>query len=350
MARPQSCDRHAHGDSDPYCNAHEYHNADRHSYGDGDANLDTGERRHTDPYAHRDRIPNRNAHEYYDADYHTYRDGDANLDADTHRHTDEHAYRDSNANSDADGHRHADTHANCDCYEDGDADCNCHCVNDSDEHNNRRAVTNRDRNVDADSQHDTRADRHSNCHADTYSHCATRRAPECLPAVDSQGELAAMDSEELRTLADLIRDQRTAALGTLRNGAPFVSMVLYATAPDFSEFYIHTSKLAQHTRDILADARVSLMIAETDLGDRDPQTLARVSVMGESALLAEDDPGYAAGRAAYLEKHPQTAFLFGFADFAMYRLPVESARYVAGFAKAYNLKVAQFREASLVQS
>jgi hypothetical protein len=66
-----------------------------------------------------------------------------------------------------------------------------------------------------------------------------------------------MDDETLQLLAALIRGRRIAALGTLRQGAPFVSMVPYAPAADFSAFYLHMSRLAYHTQDILKDAQVS---------------------------------------------------------------------------------------------
>jgi putative heme iron utilization protein len=155
-----------------------------------------------------------------------------------------------------------------------------------------------------------------------------------------------MDDDSRQTLARLIRAQRVAALGTLRDGAPLVSMVLFAAAADFSEFYIHTSRLAHHTQDMLRDPRAGLMIAETDDGRRDPQTLARVSVTGEAARLPPEDPDYEAAKAAYLVKHPQTAFTFGFADFDLYRIRPASARYVAGFAKAFNLTPASLRKAA----
>ncbi len=63
-------------------------------------------------------------------------------------------------------------------------------------------------------------------------------------------------------MAHLLRERRTAALGTLRTGAPFVSMVPYAIAADGSGFVVHVSKLAAHTKDMLADARVSLLVAD----------------------------------------------------------------------------------------
>jgi putative heme iron utilization protein len=155
-----------------------------------------------------------------------------------------------------------------------------------------------------------------------------------------------MDAASLHLLAQLIGAQRVASLGTLREGTPFVSMVLYAPAPDFRACYIHTSRLAYHTQDILRDPRVSLMIAETDDGTRDPQTLARVSIQGEAHMVPPDDPTYGASREIYLSRFPQSEMTFGFGDFAIYRIKVERARYVAGFARAFNLKPAHFEQAA----
>jgi len=102
-----------------------------------------------------------------------------------------------------------------------------------------------------------------------------------------------LDDESTQLLAQLIRTQRVASLGTLRDGSPFVSMVLYAPAEDFRTYYIHTSRLAYHTQDILRDPRVSLMIAEADDGTRDPQTLARVSILGSAGIVSEEEADYA---------------------------------------------------------
>jgi heme oxygenase (biliverdin-IX-beta and delta-forming) len=155
-----------------------------------------------------------------------------------------------------------------------------------------------------------------------------------------------MDDASLQQLAQLIGAQRVASLGTLREGSPFVSMVLYAPAPDFRAYYIHTSRLAYHTQDILRDPRVSLMIAETDEGTRDPQTLARVSIQGEAHMVPPDDLTYATARDVYLSRFPQSEMTFGFADFALYCITIERARYVAGFARAFNLKPAHFEQAA----
>lgn len=155
-----------------------------------------------------------------------------------------------------------------------------------------------------------------------------------------------MDDESRQTLLRLMSTQRTASLGTLHNGSPFVSLVLFAPAPGWCEFSIHISRLAHHTQDLMSDPRASLMIAEADLGEKDPQTLARISLSGAAHPIPVDDPGYAAARQGYLERFPQAAFNFTRADFSLYRFTATGARYVADFGKIYNLKPGDLRLAA----
>lgn len=153
-----------------------------------------------------------------------------------------------------------------------------------------------------------------------------------------------MDADSKAKLIDLLRRARLGALGTLRSdGGPLVSQVLFAAAPDFSGCYLFISSLAQHTQDILNDPRVSLMIAQADDGLVDPQTLARVSLRGEARVVPHDQPEYVPARTAYLEKFPQAAMIFQLGDFALYRIEIKSARYVAGFGKTFNLLAADLR-------
>ena len=73
-----------------------------------------------------------------------------------------------------------------------------------------------------------------------------------------------MDSQTDAILFHLLTAQRIASLGTLRGGIPNVSMVLFAASPDFQHFYLHMSRLAQHTQDLLSDPRAGLMVSEPD--------------------------------------------------------------------------------------
>ena len=146
-----------------------------------------------------------------------------------------------------------------------------------------------------------------------------------------------MDANLEKSLAEIIRSSRIAGLGTLRDGAPLVSLVAYLPEDDFSAFYIHVSQLAQHTRGMQADPRVGLLISESDDGRADPQTLARISILGEAEQVEKDDVSYPKIQTRYISRFPQSAPLFGFGDFGLWRVFPKSARFVAGFAQAFNL-------------
>lgn len=146
-----------------------------------------------------------------------------------------------------------------------------------------------------------------------------------------------MDAETTQKLAQLVRSRRTAALGTLHEGAPFVSMVPYAIAEDGAGFLIHVSRLAAHTRDMIADARVSLLVAQAEGGDTSPLALPRVSVQGEAQAISRDGAEQAAYGAAYLARFPDAEPMFAFADFSLFLIRPVSARFVAGFGQAHSL-------------
>jgi putative heme iron utilization protein len=156
-----------------------------------------------------------------------------------------------------------------------------------------------------------------------------------------------MQTEDRAALRALVYGRRQAALGTLDAGAPFVSMVLYALEPRAGAApapLIHVSRLSPHTRQLLADPRASLLIALPDVGDGDPQALARVTVQCLARPLQPDEAGYAEARGAYLVRLPQQEYLFSFPDFVLLRLEPLEARYIGGFAKAFSLSAQQLAE------
>ncbi|MFC1748196.1 HugZ family protein [Pseudomonadota bacterium] len=137
-------------------------------------------------------------------------------------------------------------------------------------------------------------------------------------------------------LKSLICQQRWAALGTLVQGRSSVSWVAYAIARDGS-LLLHLSRLAQHTRSMLADASISLSVSETDDGQCDPQTLARVTLEGDIEVLERDDGAYSQAKKDYLERLPNAEMLFGFEDFSLFRFTPTSAHYVEGFGSTHRL-------------
>jgi putative heme iron utilization protein len=146
-----------------------------------------------------------------------------------------------------------------------------------------------------------------------------------------------MDEQSEHTLARLIFDTRIAALGTIHDGEPNLAMVAVAVESDFSSFYIHVSKLGKHTTDMEKDAHVSLLLTEPDDRRADPQTLARASIRGTSEMLPRGTPDYPRAREIYLKRFPEAEQLFSLGDFNIWRITPTGGRFVAGFARAFNL-------------
>jgi putative heme iron utilization protein len=130
----------------------------------------------------------------------------------------------------------------------------------------------------------------------------------------------------------LLREGRSGALATLMaaSGDPYCSLVNIATAADGSPLLL-ISRLAVHTKNILNDPRVSLMIDERKPGD--PLEGARVMLMGTAAATADEDV-----RRRYLARQPEAEMFAGFADFAFYRVALKGAHLVAGFGRIVDLK------------
>jgi len=130
----------------------------------------------------------------------------------------------------------------------------------------------------------------------------------------------------------LLREGRSGALATLMPGSgdPYCSLVNVATAADGAPLLL-ISRLAVHTKNILADPRVSLMIDERKEGD--PLQGARVMLLGTAA--ATEDPDV---RRRYLDRQPEAEMFAGFGDFAFYRLMLKGAHLVAGFGRIVDLK------------
>jgi hypothetical protein len=145
-----------------------------------------------------------------------------------------------------------------------------------------------------------------------------------------------MNSELTVVLQQLIHGKMIAALGTLHQGAPFVSMVTYAIARDGS-FILHVSRLAAHTRDMLDNPDVSLLITESEASGKMPQALARVTVQGRAEMLDRDFEKNTDAREIYLSRFPDVAPLFEFADFNIFIIKPVSARVIAGFGQAITI-------------
>jgi putative heme iron utilization protein len=139
-----------------------------------------------------------------------------------------------------------------------------------------------------------------------------------------------MTQDMSRAVRDLVRGLDRAALATALpvGGAawPYASLVLAAVDHDLSPILL-LSDLAEHTKAIAGDDRVSLLFDGTHGLDQ-PLTGPRVTLVGRA--VRTDDPRL--GR-RFLARHPDAEIYAGFRDFRFYRVAVERAHLVAGFGK-----------------
>jgi putative heme iron utilization protein len=131
---------------------------------------------------------------------------------------------------------------------------------------------------------------------------------------------------------DLIRRCDRASLATALPGTageaawPYASLVLVAVDHDLSPILL-ISTLAEHTKAIAADPRVSLLFDGTG-GLAQPLTGPRVTLLGQA--VRTDDERL---KQRFLRRHPDAAMYAGFRDFGFYRVALERTHLVGGFGK-----------------
>lgn len=141
------------------------------------------------------------------------------------------------------------------------------------------------------------------------------------------------DVKPARLTRSLLARSRQGALATLmrESGDPYCSLVNVASLPDGSPILL-ISRLAVHTKNILADPRVSLMLDERAPGD--PLEGARIMLAG-AAEEAKDDAELLKRR--YLAAHPSAEDFVGFKDFSFFRIVPKGVHLVAGFGRIVDL-------------
>ena len=132
----------------------------------------------------------------------------------------------------------------------------------------------------------------------------------------------------------LVRRARAACLSTALksgDGWPYGSLVSVAFDYDLNPLMLF-STLSDHTRNLAVDSRASLLFEETSRL-KNPQTGPRITVTGRIKKTTQDRH-----RRRFLARHPEAALYAGFGDFNFFRMQIDRAHFVGGFAKAAWLK------------
>ncbi|MEP3197286.1 MAG: pyridoxamine 5'-phosphate oxidase family protein [Lentilitoribacter sp.] len=149
-------------------------------------------------------------------------------------------------------------------------------------------------------------------------------------------------NDEARELAkQLIRTARFGALAVNSGnpGFPSVSRTLVGLDTDGAPLIL-VSELSIHTKAIIADNRVSILLGEPGKGD--PVAHPRISIACKANWIERSDPRFKNLRARFISRHPKAALYVDFADFRFYRLEPIAADLNGGFGKAFALSPDDF--------
>lgn len=154
----------------------------------------------------------------------------------------------------------------------------------------------------------------------------TMRQPGGDPVTGQPG-----DFEPIKLAKALLRETGTGSLATsdAETGHPFCSLTSVATAEDGAPVML-VSRLSAHTINLLADPRVSLLLARAGKGD----ALAHPRLTITGRAVPEPSPP---ARTRFLARHPKAELYSDFPDFLMVRLEPEGAHLNGGFARAARL-------------
>jgi putative heme iron utilization protein len=166
-------------------------------------------------------------------------------------------------------------------------------------------------------------------------HFGTPETPAAPPAPEPTY------AERARTLMERARTGTLSTLSRRHPGHPFGSLMPYAVEESGRPLFL-ISTLAMHTRNLEADPRASLFVAESTAAE-DPLAVGRVTVMGSAGRVPS--PEVAGARAAYLERHPNASNWVDFEDFSFWRLEILDVYWVGGFGAMDWLEVRDYAAA-----
>lgn len=149
----------------------------------------------------------------------------------------------------------------------------------------------------------------------------------------NHGSIAGPAGSDAELARDLIARSRLATLSTIAlrpAGFPYGSLVAHAVDERGRPLFL-LSALAEHTKNLAACARASLLVVET--GSTNIVTAPRVTLVGTCRRV--DASEHDAVHAHYVAAHPESASWF--ADslhaYALYRLEPQDLRVIVGFGR-----------------
>jgi putative heme iron utilization protein len=138
--------------------------------------------------------------------------------------------------------------------------------------------------------------------------------------------------EQVHAARQLLNHQGVGVLSTHSvdvAGYPFGSVTPYAINYD-GEPILLISEVAQHTRNIKHNNRVSLTVFDRRADD--PQAASRLTWIGDAEKVGASDKS---AQQRYLQYYPSSRSYFDTHDFSFYLIRLRRARFIGGFGQIY---------------
>ncbi len=139
-------------------------------------------------------------------------------------------------------------------------------------------------------------------------------------------------------MQELISAQRTLHLATRApSGEPEASYAPFV-ADEAGRFYIFVSRLSRHTRNLLEQPGLSILLIEPEAEAQQIFARKRLSYHCVAEVIARDDPEWAARLDEFEARFGAIIdMLRSLDDFVMFRLVPEYGSFVKGFGQAYTI-------------
>src|SRR6476646_893255 len=148
--------------------------------------------------------------------------------------------------------------------------------------------------------------------------------------------------DKVRAARELLCGNSFGVLSTISldvPGYPFGSVTPYCLDEN-GQLIIYISNIAQHTRNIMADPRLSLTVVE-DADSDDVQARGRVTCIANGRQV-DESPENAGVSARYFRYFPSSRQYDRTHDFTFFRLELVRIRFIGGFGQIFWLDPAEF--------
>jgi uncharacterized pyridoxamine 5'-phosphate oxidase family protein len=146
-----------------------------------------------------------------------------------------------------------------------------------------------------------------------------------------------LTNEDSRTLLqELLAAQRSAVLATTENGQPYLSLMAFAATADLQYLLVATNRATRKFRNMVADARVALLVDNRANQPADTEKALAVTALGRATEVAAGERPQFLN--IYLAQHPHLEFFVNSPECALIKVRVDRYLLVSHFQEVKEVR------------